>query len=132
MFEQGISRRRFLELAGLGGLAAVAAACAGSSSGPSPSRTPAAGASITALKDGAGTISMFQAQSELVQGKSLFTFGLATNDGRVISGGSPPLYVAKSQTVKPDGPLSTTSYTMDAFKRYQDSSPVTELTSFYA
>jgi len=127
-----VSRRRFLELAGLGGLAVVAAACTGSSPSPNPSRPTGGATSITALKDGATTISMFQAQSELVAGQSLFTFGLATNDGRPIAGGSPPVYAAKSQTAEALGPFTATSYTMDAYRRYQDSAPVTDLTSFYA
>jgi hypothetical protein len=126
-----ISRRRFLELAGLGGLAVVAAACTGSANPPPPPSGDAT--TISGIKRGAGTISMFQAQSELVAGTSLFTFGLATNDGQhIFSGGSPPLFVAPSQVATFLGPFPTTPYTMDAYKRYQDQSPVTQATSFYA
>jgi hypothetical protein len=130
------TRREFLLAAGAAALGAVAAACT-SSNTPGPSQPlpttggPAPTGSIAALTSGATPISMLQAQSELATGTSLFTFGLATNDGTLISGGSPPVWAARDDRSPAIGPFPTTSYTMDAFKRYQDHSPVTPLTSYY-
>jgi hypothetical protein len=130
------TRRQFLLAAAATALGAVAAACSkalpsGTSPSPLPAGTAAPSGSIAALAQGATQISMLQAQSELTTGTSLFTFGLATNDGKLISGGSPPVWVAKDERSPALGPFPATSYTMDAYQRYQDHSPVTQLTSFY-
>jgi hypothetical protein len=131
------SRREFLLTAGAAALGAVAAACTkGGSTGASPppatTGAPAPTGSIAALSDGATPVSMLAAQSELTTGTALFTFGLATNDGQLISGGSPSVWAAKDERSPALGPFAATSYTMDAYKTYQDRSPVTPLTSFYA
>jgi hypothetical protein len=131
------TRREFLLAAGVAALGAAVAACTKGGTGAGPSSAGGSGSpgSIAALSEGATQLSMLAAQSELTTGKALFTFGLTTNppgDVRVISGGSPTVWAAKDDHSPTLGPFTSTPYTMDAFQHYQDHSPVTPLTSFYA
>ncbi len=133
------TRREFLLAAGVTALGAIVAACSKGGNGaasPTPGGTATGGSgspgSISALSEGATQLSILAAQSELTTGKALFTFGLATTDGGLIAGGSPDVWAAKDDQSPALGPFTATSYTMDAYKHYQDHSPVTPLTSFYA
>lgn len=83
------SRRDFLRLAGAGGsaagLAALLAACGGDDE---PGGAAPAG-SLQALKADATQLSLLGAQSQLPVGTGLYTFGLATPDNRLVTGGAP-------------------------------------------
>jgi hypothetical protein len=99
---------------------------------PTPPSTPSSGAatSLGAIKAGATEVFLIQAQSELQVGKTLFTFGLVDEKGNLLSGGSPQVYAAEDETSAPVGPFAATSYSMDAFQKYQDNAPV-GVTTFY-
>ena len=86
-----ISRRQLLRLAGVGGsalgLAALAAACGGDEPGRASPSAPAG--SLKALQADATQLSLLGAQSQLPVGTSLYTFGLATADYRLVTGCTP-------------------------------------------
>jgi hypothetical protein len=81
----------------------VGAACTGDDGAP-----PAAEGSIRALKSGATELSLLQAQSSLLPGGALFTFGMATSQGELAAGGSPQVWVATDQNSRATGPFTAT------------------------
>ena len=128
-----MSRREFLLLAGGGAMAAVAVACTGG--GKSGSVTgPAAKNSIDALSQGATELSLIQAQSEMPAGRSLFTFGLSTQDGKLVEGGSPKVFVAQDQSTPASGPFPATWYQFAAASKFNDNGkiPRSALKGFYS
>jgi hypothetical protein len=133
MTNGGISRRELLRLAGVGGgalgLAALLAACDRGEQPPAPA---APGGSLQALQADARQLSLLGAQSQLQAGKSLFTFGLATADNSLVTGGTPEVWVARDDTSKALGPFPTRWYELHAYKQTKDQSPHSELTGFYA
>jgi hypothetical protein len=129
-----VSRRELLRLAGAGGgalgLAALLAACggdepAGTSSGAAPA------GSHKQLQADATQVSLLGAQSQLPVGKSLYTFGLATADNRLITGGSPQVWVARDATSRAAGPFPTRWFELTAYERTRDTGPRSPLTGFY-
>jgi hypothetical protein len=116
-------------------LSLLAGACtSGQRNGPGPGSQSCAadaqGGCIGAIVSGAVHLSMIAAQSELTSGRSLFTFGLTTDQGGLLTGGSPQLWIAKDQSSKPLGPITGAFYqfTPDPL----DKSPRSPLTGFYA
>jgi hypothetical protein len=99
----------------------------GEDGGPRPD-----GNTIERLMEGQSVLSLLQAQSSLTTGSNLFSFGLVTQSGGLLSGGSPQIYIAKDTSSPLRGPYRATSYQFSAFEHFDDQSPVTELTSFYA
>ena len=99
------SRRDFLRLAGAGGgvigVAALLAACGGDDK---PAGSAPAG-SLQALRADATQLSLLGAQSQLPVGTSLYTFGLSTADNRLVTGGTPEVWVAKNETGRAAGPV---------------------------
>jgi hypothetical protein len=81
----------------------VGAACTGDDGAP-----PAAEGSIRALKRGATELSLLQAQSSLIPGGALFTFGMATAQGELASGGNPQVWVATDENSRAIGPFPAT------------------------
>jgi hypothetical protein len=125
------SRRDFLRLAGAGGsaagLAALLAACGG---GDEPSGAAPAG-SLQALKADATQLSLLGAQSQLPVGTGLYTFGLATPDNRLVTGGAPEVWVALNDTGRAAGPFPTRWFELEAYEETKDTSPRSPLRGFY-
>jgi hypothetical protein len=116
-------------------VALVATACSGggtveptpSPSGPTPSAIPAP---FQPLLAGAQRVDLISTQSAIPQGSSVFTFGLVTADGALLSGGSPKVYAAPDGGSQAVGPFEATSYTFAPHP--DDQSPKSPLTAFYA
>jgi len=129
-----VTRRELLRLAGAGGgalgLAAVLAACGGDEPGGTSSGAAPAG-SLKQLAADATQVSLLGAQSQLPVGKSLFTFGLATADNRLVTGGSPQVWVARDDTSKAAGPFPSRWFELTAYAKTRDNSPRSQLTGFY-
>jgi hypothetical protein len=83
----------------------MGSACTGEASDPSP-----LDGSIRALKAGANQLSLLQAQSSLMPGPALFSFGIATPDGILAAGGSPQVWVATDENSPAIGPFAATYY----------------------
>ena len=129
-------RSRRTVLLGLTLLLLAAACSGGANPSPSPSSTgiqpgPGRPDSITGLTRGAAEISLIQAQSELTTGKNLFSFGLVTQNGQLIEGGSPEVWAAPDPASKALGPFRATFYRFTADLRFKDNAPRSEITGFY-
>jgi hypothetical protein len=133
MIDGVISRRELLRLAGVGGgalgLAALLAACGGDEAGGSGGSAPAG--SLKALAADATQLSLLGAQSQLPVGTSLYTFGLATADNRLVTGGAPEIWVAKNDTGRAAGPFPTRWFELEAYETTKDTGPRSPLTGFY-
>jgi hypothetical protein len=133
MTNGGISRRELLRLAGVGGgalgLAALLGACTGDGDGGSGTSAPPG--SLQALQADAVQLSLLGAQSQLEVGRSLFTFGLATADNKLVAGGTPAVWAATDDTSKALGPFPTRWFELTAYDKTGDKSPRSELTGFY-
>jgi hypothetical protein len=129
-----VSRRELLRLAGAGGgalgLAALLAACGGDKSGGTASAAAPAG-SLKQLAADATQVSLLGAQSQLPVGKTLYTFGLATADNRLVTGGSPQVWVARDDTSRAAGPFHSRWYELKAYEQTRDTGPRSPLTGFY-
>jgi hypothetical protein len=110
-------------------LALAAAACGGE---PGEGPDGSAEGSIAALSEGTTEVSLINAQSELPTGESLYTFGLVTSDGGLITEGSPQVYVARDESSAALGPFPATFHEFTAFERFPNDAPRTALTGFYA
>jgi hypothetical protein len=128
-----LSRRELLRLAGAGGgalgLGALLAACGGDEPGGSAGSAPAG--SLKALQADATQLSLLGAQSQLPVGASLYTFGLATADNRLVTGGAPQVWVARNDTIRAAGPFPTRWFELEAYEATRDTSPRSPLTGFY-
>jgi hypothetical protein len=116
-------------------LAFVATACSGSGSGPgsTPEFCLSSGQGnpcIAELARGAVNLSMIAAQEQLTSGKSMFTFGLTTDQGGLLTGGSPQVFVAKSRQSAPEGPFTAGYH--EFTPNPEDTSPRSPITGFYA
>jgi hypothetical protein len=133
MTKGGVSRRELLRLAGVGGgalgLAALLGACGGDGDGGSGSAPPPG--SLQALQANALQLSLLGAQSQLQVGQTLFTFGLATADNKLVTGGTPAVWAATDDTSKALGPFPTRWFELTAYEKTKDGSPRSELTGFY-
>jgi hypothetical protein len=127
------SRRELLRLAGVGGgalgLGALLAACGGDEGGGSGGSAPAG--SLKALAADATQLSLLGAQSQLPVGTSLYTFGLATADNRLVTGGTPEIWVSKNDTGRAAGPFPTSWFELKAYETTKDTGPRSPLTGFY-
>jgi hypothetical protein len=125
------SRREFLRLAGAGGsavgLSALLAACGGDDQ--QGGQVPAG--SLQALRADATQLSLLGAQSQLPVGAGLFTFGLATADNRLVTGGAPQVWVARDDATRAAGPFPTRWFELKAYEQTRDTSPRSPLTGFY-
>jgi hypothetical protein len=128
-----IGRREFLLLAGAGAMAAVAVACTHGSTPRTGVTGPTSSGSIDAISQDAVQLSLINAQSEMPTGRSLFTFGLSTPDGKLVEGGSPQVYVAQSQAQPADGPFPASWYQFAPASAFNDAktTPRSPLTGFY-
>src|SRR5829696_97038 len=133
MSGSAISRRDLLRLAGAGGgalgLAALLAACGGDKQGGTGGSAPAG--SLKAFRADATQLSLLGAQSQLPVGAGLFTFGLATADNRLVTGGAPQVWVARDDSTRAAGPFPTRWFELKAYEQTRDGSPRSPLTGFY-
>ena len=133
MTTRAISRRELLRLAGAGGgalsLAALLAACGGDKPGGAAGQAPSG--SLKALQADATQLSLLGAQSQLPVGRSLYTFGLATADNRLVTGGNPQVWVARNDTDQAAGPFPTRWFQLEAYQQTKDTGPHSPLTGFY-
>jgi hypothetical protein len=119
-------RRTFAALAIA--VAAIASACTGGGT-PKPSASPD---SLQALCDGASNVNLISTQSPVNPGPNEFSFGLITDQGGVVTGGTPSVYLAKSQTDSATGPTKATWYPFAPASATDDTSPRTALPGTYA
>jgi hypothetical protein len=128
-----VSRRELLRLAGVGGgalgLAALVAACGGDDQAGTSGAAPAG--SLKELMADATQLSLLGAQSQLPVGVSLYTFGLATADNRLVTGGSPQVWVARDDTTRAAGPFPARWFELTAYEQTRDTGPRSPLTGFY-
>ena len=118
------------ELLSAGAIALAGAACT-KAAPPPPQPSPSPG-SIDALKPGAIQLSLLQAQSELTTGKNLFSFGLTTQQGQLLLGGSPKVYASQDSAASGAlGPWEATAYKFAADDVFKDNAPRSPLTGFY-
>jgi len=122
-----ISRRQFLLGVGSVGAAFVASACTGSSK-PKPQGS----GSLDALREGATELSVLSADSASNPGMTYFGFGLVTNTGEVVTGGSPRVWLGKDLTSRPLGPFSATWYPFAPASDFDDTAPRSSLPGTYA
>jgi hypothetical protein len=73
---------------------------------------------------------MIAAQEQLISGKSMFTFGLTTDQGGLLTGGSPQVFIAKNRQSPPQGPFVAGFYQFTP--NPDDKSPRSPITGFYA
>jgi hypothetical protein len=132
-----MTHRRVLRklLLGAVALAFVATACSGSGSGPgsTPEFCTSGGQGNTCIAElarGAAHLSMIAAQQQLTSGMSTFTFGLTTDQGGLLTGGSPNVFIAKDRRSPPQGPYSAAFY--EFTPNPDDKSPRSPITGFYA
>jgi hypothetical protein len=129
-----LSRRELLRGTGTGavalGLAALAAACSRQPSTPQAGAAPAG--SLAALKQNVQQLSFLGAQSQLVVGRNLLTFGLSTPDNKLVTGGTPQVWVGTDDTAKAQGPYPAGWSALSAYERTKDNAPRSALTGFYA
>jgi hypothetical protein len=128
---------RRLVLLGLAFVLLGAAACTGGGNNPNPSASglipsgPGGPGSINGLMRGALQVSLVQAQSELTTGRNLFSFGLVTQNGGLLQGGAPQVWMAPDPAAQAKGPIPATFYRFTADERFKDSAPRSAITGFY-
>jgi hypothetical protein len=110
----------------------LAASCTGGDGDGSSGGT----GSIQELAQGAEQLSLLsvagQSQREAVQtGKSFLAFDLTSGGGKLLGGGSPQVYLARSRTAKPLGPFPATWSTWKGYDETGDTSPKTVLPGVY-
>ena len=87
---------------------------------------------ISSLQQGAEELSMLQAQSELLAGGATFSFGMVSNQGDLLTGGSPEVWVATNPSTAALGPFAATFHRFEAYEQFDDHSPRSPLTGFYS
>jgi hypothetical protein len=135
LWNRTLSRRALLRAAGLGGLAAVAAACTGGS-GPGRSSSPPPAGSIGALRSGADELSLLTGlgdnQEDAIQtGKSFYIFDLSSGPTSLLQGGSPRVFVAKGEDVRASGPFPARWSPFTGYDKTGDHSPRTQIPGIY-
>jgi hypothetical protein len=108
-------------------LLALAAACTGGGK-PAPGPTD----SLQALCVGTANINMISTQSPVNPGANEFSFGLITDTGGVVTGGSPQVWLAKDRTTSASGPASGTWYAFAPASATNDTSPRSPLPGTYS
>ena len=85
---------------------------------------------IDALAGQGTRVDLLQAQEALPTGDSVFTFGMVTKQGGVLTGGSPRVWIGRTGRSRPLGPFPATFYRFTP--NHEDKSPRSPLTGFYA
>jgi len=135
IWNRTLTRRALLRVAGVTGLAAVAAACTGDKN-PVPTTPPATPGSIAAFRQGAKELSLLTGlgdnKDDAIQtGKSTYIFDLSTNDQKLIVGGTPQIYIAKDEVSKAMGPFPATWTLFTGYEQTGDKSPQSLIPGIY-
>src|SRR5436190_16263191 len=130
-----LSRRAMLRAAGLGGLAAVAAACSGSGASRRSSAPPPSG-SIAELQQGATPLSLLTGlgdskQDAIQVGKSFYIFDLSSGPTSLLQGGSPKVFLAKDESSRALGPFPARWSLFTGYDKTGDQSPKTNIPGLY-
>jgi hypothetical protein len=99
--------------------------------GGKPAATPPPD-SIQELGRAANELSVLSTSSAVNPGKNEFSFGLVTNTGGVVTGGSPQVWLAKDNVTSATGPAPATWYAFAPAAQFDDASPRTPLPGTYA
>jgi hypothetical protein len=85
---------------------------------------------LNTLRKNSVRVDLLQAQQALPTGDAMFTFGMVTTQGGLLTGGSPQVWIARDGRTRPIGPFPATfhRFTHD----HEDRSPRSPLTGFYA
>ena len=108
-------------------LALMAGACSGGKPAPTPPPD-----SIQELSKDAKELSLISTNSPVNPGKNEFSFGLITNTGGVVTGGSPQVWLAKDNVTSAAGPAPATWYAFAPASDFDDTAPRTALPGTYA
>jgi len=142
MWSRPLSRRELLRLAGVGGLAVVAAACTGGDT-PKPTTAPttaggsAPTGSIAALQQGAAKeLSLLTGLGDnpadaIQTGKSSYIFDLSSGPTTLLQGGTPQVFLAKDATSKALGPFGMTWSLFTGYEKTGDQSPQSPIPGIY-
>jgi hypothetical protein len=109
-------------------LLTVGAACSGGGN-PAPSPPPD---SLESMCQGSTSMNLISTESPVNPGQNEFSFGLITEQGGVVSGGSPDVWLAKSKDGSASGPAKGTWYPFAPANATDDTSPRSELPGTYA
>ena len=151
IWQRTLSRRAMLRAAGIGGLAAVAAACTGGTkpkpttgtsgitgtSGATGSSSPAPEGSIAKLmQDADEQLSLLtglgdRAYDAIQTGKSTYIFDLTSGPTSILQGGTPQLYVAKNANDKALGPFPMQWSLFTGYDKTGDTSPKSLIPGIY-
>ncbi|MFL5797004.1 MAG: TlpA family protein disulfide reductase [Actinomycetota bacterium] len=134
LWNRMLSRRAMLRAAGLGGLAALAAACTGGHVGPTP--PPASLGTIRALLQGAKQLSLLtglgDSEDDAIQtGKSFYIFDLSSGPTSLLQGGTPMVFVAKDENGRAGGPFPARWSLFTGYAKTGDTSPKTQIPGIY-
>jgi hypothetical protein len=132
IWHRTLSRRAMLRAAGLGGLAAVAAACSGGSP-PRPTPSPS---TIRFLRQGAEQLSLLTGlgdnpEDAIQTGKSTFILDLSSGARSLLQGGTPDVYFAKSLSSKVVGPFPMQWSLFTGYGKTGDTSPKSPIPGIY-
>lgn len=108
--------------------AVVASACSGGGK-PEPSPSPD---SLQVLCQGTTGINLISTETPVNPGQNEFSFGLITDNGGVVTGGSPQVWLAKNRIGSASGPVAATWYPFAPASATDDTSPRTALPGTYA
>jgi hypothetical protein len=110
------------------GFALLAASCGGGAE--STARCDGGTLCLNSLTRNGVQVDLLQAQGALPTGEATFTFGMVTQQGSLLTGGSPQVWIARNGRTRPLGPFRATfhEFTPNA----EDKSPRSPLTGFYA
>ncbi len=136
LWNRMLSRRAMLRTAGLGGLAALAAACTGGGGPALSSAPPASPGSIRSLLQGAKELSLLtglgESKEDAIQtGKSFFIFDLSQGPASLLQGGTPGVFVAKDENSRAGGPFAARWSLFTGYAKTGDTSPKTQIPGVY-
>jgi hypothetical protein len=117
-------------LAAVLALALAAAACGGG--GTDGSGSGSGGNSIARITSNAVRLSVLTSGTPVKPGTTYFGFALITDQGGVITGGSPRVWLAKDPASEPTGPVNATWYPFTPASEFDDTSPRSALPGTYA
>jgi hypothetical protein len=136
IWNRALSRRSLLRIAGLGGLAAVGAACTSGKGNPGRSTPPAKPGTIRSLLQGAKELSLLTGlgdnRDDAIQtGKSFYIFDLSSGPASLLQGGNPMVYIAKDVDGPAQGPFRARWSPFTGYQKTGDTSPETDLPGIY-
>jgi hypothetical protein len=135
IWNRTLTRRAMLRVAGVAGLAVVAAACTGGKN-DGPTTPPATAGSIAELRQGAKELSLLTglggSKDDAIQtGKSIYIFDLSTDQQTLLQEGTPQISIAKTEQAKPLGPFPATWSLFTGYEQTGDNSPQSPIPGIY-